>query len=254
MTTDPHEPVTPVLIKDSDDFAWPEQHPVFYLLSRDGLFLCRNHPFFRSCVWVGHGPGELASQEPTLVPRYPKIPQDLLEQVVGFFSLVTERHGSEAAAFFAWDWTEQQVHVVVPEQEATVSRGWYGQVNPVGVTYQVPTDLPADWTVFADIHSHCHHAAYASSTDREDEHQFPGIHMVVGRIDREPPDFHVEIVSDGHRFASSLGAVSGGFRCRNEDVPAEWLEKLKVSDWTWKPPQSDWSSDQGWSRQQWSPR
>jgi hypothetical protein len=82
---------------------WPGEDRVFRLPTRDGLFLCRNHPFFTSCVPTNTWPGELAAQEPFLRIRYPRLPRPLLERVVGFFDLIGDLHGSEAAVLLAWD-------------------------------------------------------------------------------------------------------------------------------------------------------
>ena len=54
---------TPVLLKDSPDFDWPANERVFYVLARDGLYLCRNHAFFRSCVKARSGPSVLEDQD-----------------------------------------------------------------------------------------------------------------------------------------------------------------------------------------------
>ena len=76
----PRQLLTPVLLKTRADLPWPEDERIFYILGRDGLFLCRNHAFFRSCVPVERGPSELEVQEPFLAPRFPRIPRDVFER------------------------------------------------------------------------------------------------------------------------------------------------------------------------------
>lgn len=66
--------LTPIYLKLDDAMPWPEQERAFYVLSRDGLFLCRNTPFFRSCVPMGEFPSELAGQAPFMKLSYPRIP------------------------------------------------------------------------------------------------------------------------------------------------------------------------------------
>ena len=219
---------TPVLFKEDDDFDWPSDVPLFYLLTRDGLYRCRNHPFFKSCVWVAEGPGELAAQEQLLLPNYPRIPQDLFERIVGYFARVAELHGSEAGVFLAWDRGESRVRIVVPDQEATVSRGWYGDVYPIGLHYKHPTDLPADQVIFGDVHSHVKGPAYASSTDVHDEIHRPGLHIVVGHIHLTPPSWHVEAVVDSTRFRMNIDEVIEGYEAPDLDIPQDWLDKVEV--------------------------
>jgi len=49
-------PFTPIYLKLDDAADWPPDR-AFYLLSREGLFLCRNHEFFSSCVRADRWPG-----------------------------------------------------------------------------------------------------------------------------------------------------------------------------------------------------
>ena len=85
--------------------------------------------------------------------------------------------------------------------------------------------------------------AYASGTDRADERYRDGIHAVVGRIDREPPEFHLELAVDGHRFRLAPGDVFEGYRQRRRFVPEAWLSRVRVKPvtsarlWGWR---SDW--------------
>jgi hypothetical protein len=240
------EPSTPVFLKRDDEFEWPEELPLFYLVTSDGLFRCRNHEFFRSAVQVERGPGALAAQDSELVPSYPSVPRRLFERIVGFFTRIEVLHGSEAVVLLVWDRAQRRVRVVVPEQRATVSRGWYGAVYPIGLTWDHPADLPADWVVFGDAHSHARMAAYASGTDVHDEVHRPGLHLVVGDVHRDRPSFHVEAVADHARFPMELDEVVEGYSRPDPLVPRAWLERVRVEDVTWS---GSWggSSGDSWS-------
>src|SRR5439155_1382120 len=116
------------------------------------------------------------------------------------FARVAEMHGAEAGVLLAWDARARRLRVLVPEQRATVSQGWRGRRYPIGLHYETPNDLPRELTLLGDVHSHVDEPAYSSGTDRQDEAHRPGLHIVVGRISEEPPEFHVEAVVDGTRF------------------------------------------------------
>ena len=221
---------TPVLVKTSDEMTWPDEPRLFYILGRDGLYRCRNHEFFESCVKTDRGPSGLEEQRTFLRPRFPKIPQTIFETAVGFFSQVADRQNSEAAMLLLWDRRERQVRTIVPPQTATMVRAWDGYRAPLGVHYEVPPDLPADWIPFGDIHSHVHYAAYASSTDVADETHAAGLHVVVGRIQVEPPEFHVEAVVDANRFQLSIKDVVDGYEKRAGDVPEEWIDRVEIEE------------------------
>src|SRR5438093_1731808 len=144
---------TPILLKTGPDLPWPEKAPVFYMLTRDGLFLCRNHPFFRSSVRVDECPAELQRHSPFLELHYPRIPVQLLEHVVGFFALVGQVYASEAGVLLAWDKTAQRIIPIIPEQCGLVGRSWNGTYYPLELEYEVPT-LPAHQMPNGDIHGH----------------------------------------------------------------------------------------------------
>lgn len=218
---------TPVLLKTDAELPWPESERFFYVLAGNGLFLCRDHDFFRSCVPARGGPAELPEQRAFLELKFPMIPARLFERIVGFFHRIAERHDAEACVLLAWDSEAGRVRGVVPSQTATVQQGMDGSRQPVGLHFTPPA-FPAGWIPFGDVHSHAWLEAYASRTDVEDEAYSAGLHVVVGRIDREPPAVHVEAVVDGMRFRVEPEHVIEGYARRSRDVPEAWLERVRV--------------------------
>lgn len=221
---------TPVYIKTDDDMVWPEDK-FFYLVAREGVFRCRNHEFFQSCVIMKDGPKELASQHKFLRPNYPKIPQALLERAVGFFHRVWKKQNSEAVVVLGYNRSTRQIELIVPDQIGI--NGSPSKYDPHGypmdVKYEIPK-LPPTLVMIGDIHCHVDGSAYASGTDTFDEKHRAGIHIVVGHIDKEPPTFHTEIVQDGERFTiSDIGRVAEGYtQRRTKEVPEEWMGKVKL--------------------------
>ena len=103
----------------------------FYMLTGSGLFLCRNHDFFRSCVPARRWPADLAIQSRSLTLRYPPIPRGEVERIVGFFARVAELHGSEAAVLLVWDSVAERMTTLVPKQSAGISESWTGHRYPI---------------------------------------------------------------------------------------------------------------------------
>lgn len=223
---------TPLYLKLDDDMPWPEQEHVFYLMTHDGLFLCRRHPLFQSCVRAQQHPSELASQHPFLRLNYPRIPKLLMEQIIGFFDLIGQRHKSEAAVLLVWNQNTRVIEVMVPDQTGIVGSG-YGSTYPLELEYEVPP-LPPHLLLIGDIHSHVDHAAYASGKDKNDEQHRPGLHLVVGRLYLEPPDLHCEIVADGTRFKvkDPSTILEGYVERRPSDVPQAWIDKVSILSWS----------------------
>ncbi len=220
--------VTPIYVKTQADMPLPEGAPVYYVLGSNGLFLCRNHPLFASCVNARTWPTELAPHAQKVRLRYPPIPQPDVERLVGFFDAVFRRHGAEAVAVLVWDRGAGRNEVQVPAQRATVREGWTGRRYPLDVRYDLGDELGPGKSPVGTVHSHGDGAAYASHTDHEDEAYRAGLHIVVGRINEEPPEFHCEFVVDGVRFTVEPGAAMAGYERRNTDVPQAWLECVTV--------------------------
>jgi len=220
-------PITPIYLKTQPRMAWPDD-TFFYVMTGDGLFVCRNHKFFRSCVPARRWPSALARQDTFLKVAYPKMPRAMIERIVGFFSVVADMHNSEAGVLLAWDEPAQRLHVVVPDQVATVSRNWYGDVFPIGLKYEWPADLPDGWVILGDVHSHVDHWPNPSYIDDLDETHRAGVHVVIGRIRSEPPEFHIEAVVDGQRFVLRPDQIMEDYRCRRDKFPRAWLDKVKI--------------------------
>ncbi len=219
---------TPIYLKTRDNMSLPAGEAAYLLLSGNGLWVCRNHDFFVSSVRARTWPAELATHHESLVLRHPRIPRKLMERIVGFFDIVARHKGCEAGVLLAWHKIRRRIEVIVPEQSASVSVGWNGQRFPIDLHYEVPGDLGPDLIIVGDVHSHVYEAAYSSGQDKADEEYRAGLHVVVGRLDREPPDFHAEYVVDGARFKVDLEQVIKGYRRRRQRVSPAWLQRVTL--------------------------
>jgi hypothetical protein len=229
---------TPVYVKTDENASWPED-PVFFMLSRDGLHLCRNHRFFRSSVPAPYAPSELASQKPFLdLNACPLIPQALIERAVGFFYEVYRRSGSESGLLLVFNDDDSRMRLVCPDQVATVSVSYYGDRYPLNLKYTIPGDLRRGDLLLGDLHSHANEAAYASYTDKADEAVRTGIHVVVGRLGAltfgRAPEFHVDVVADGTRFGvHPAESMFEGYREPDDAFPRSWLKRVRVKRAGW---------------------
>jgi hypothetical protein len=217
----------PIYLKTSADMPRPRD-PEYYLLTQDGMFICRNHPFFRSDVKTKRPVRSLARHEAACQLNYPRLGQAALEYILGFFDKVFKVHGSESVVLLLWDMERKRYRLHVPEQEATVWESYNGLRSPLDVKYTLPKALPARHLLIGDIHCHGDIGAYASWTDQEDEFYRDGVHIIVGHIDRDPPAFHAEVTVDGARFPLPLSAIFRGYQHRRTLIPDEWLRKVKI--------------------------
>jgi hypothetical protein len=230
----------PIYLKHSADMTRPTD-PEFFLVTGDGVFMGRNHRFFTSDVRAPRMPRSLAGHTASCLVNYPKLGVAALEYIVGFFDQVYHRHGSESIVLLFWNQTTQRYKLFVPVQEATVWESYSGSRTAMDVTYELPIPMPRDHLLVADIHCHCDFGAYTSLTDAKDEEYRDGVHAVVGHIQRNEPEFHIEISIDGARFTMDFPQLFKGFNQRRTHVPSEWFEQLTVKvkrPQTWSLPAS----------------
>jgi proteasome lid subunit RPN8/RPN11 len=232
--------VTPVHVKTRPGWIGPAEGSCYYLLTRSGLFIGRNHPHARSLVPAPSWPAELESQEPLLDLRLPRVPADVVARITGFFRVAASRHGAEAIVLLAMD-GRGSLRTIVPQQVAIVGRGYNERPYPISLRYAIP-DLGGRMQIVGDIHSHAQEAAYASSLDVDDERYRPGLHIVAGRMNLEQPEWHAEYVVDGARFALRPGEVLelDAHATRGAAFSPRWLGRLQVEE------QSRWSGSARW--------
>jgi hypothetical protein len=219
-------PPIPIYLKTEANGSRPADAE-FYWMTRNGLFLCRNHPFFASDVPARRSPRALAEHQPACVLSYPRLSRPALEYIVGFFDRVFQLHRSEAIVLLLWNYQKRHYKLWVPPQEATVWESYSGR-SPMDVRYKVPAPLPAGHLLVGDIHCHGNIAAYSSLTDQTDEVYRDGVHAIVGHIEREPPDFHLEMSIDGHRFDLEFDQLFQGYQRRRSYVHPNWLAQVSV--------------------------
>ncbi len=211
---------TPVYLKTEKHMEWPKDK-LFYILSSEGLFLCRNHEWFKSCAPAKRGPGELESQKSFAELSYPQIPRAITEKAVGFFRRIEKDHGWEAALILVWNRITNEMELVCPDQKASGG----------SVKYDIKAlKLPQHKAIIGDIHSHPTFSPTPSYTDTDDEKARPGLHIIVGYVEGKfhEIEFHIEIVIDGERFKVKPYEIMEPYESSDPDsVPKEWLDKCK---------------------------
>ena len=203
----------PIYLKDRD-FTAPDE-PIYYLLTKDGLFLVKRTPFFEAAVPVVGIPWLEPMAPGIKLTATDLLPADLLLQAVAFFRAVYSRYKSEAVALLAWREAGHTYELVIPHQ--TVGGGH--------CDYQV-RDFPAGLIRLGTIHSHAGIEAFHSERDDSDERHEDGFHLTVGNIDGD--------------LTLACSVVVQGFRGL---IPPAQLFSPYPIPWAAAPPSEDWAAE-----------
>lgn len=219
----------PVFLKSEPDADWQRPTPdTFYLVARNGVFLCRNTGLAQTDSIVGKtqlDEAKLTDHSERCLLSIPKLPSLFMTQTIWFFWEVYKRHQSECIVLYAWNQDTKQYEFIVPEQE--VSGG--------AVDYKIDEASLGNRIIIGDCHSHASFAAYSSGTDHHDEVHRDGLHVVFGNFNRMPnkgPSCHIEWTSDGRRFKVDRDLCFEPFNGYGEVKPhlpeiQEWLTRVK---------------------------
>lgn len=202
----------PIYLKDQD-FA-PPADTIYYLLTRDGLFLVKRTPFFEAVV-PATGIPWLEPQGPEVHLSAPPLPAALVLSAVAFFRAVYSRYQSEAVALLAWREATRTYELVIPHQ--TVGGGH--------CDYEV-REFPPGLTRLGTIHSHAALEAFHSLRDWQDERFDDGLHLTIGNLDAD--------------LTLACSVVVQGFR---GNIPPERLISPHPIPWGQAPPEADWTSE-----------
>ena len=149
-------------------------------------------------------------------PALPRIPQELLRAIIGFFRSQMESGAEfEALVRIYWDRKEQKFIPFVPKQRVTKDR----------VTVRLTDeDLPDDtrYLYYADIHSHNSMKAVFSAIDDQDE-RGTRLYLVIGHLERFFPEISARISCGGSFVPIEPGLVLEGL---HSGFPAEWSGKV----------------------------
>lgn len=213
----------PVYLKE-DGFEEPDD-PIYYLVTRDGLFQVKRTPLFHARTKV-LGLSWLRSERESARLQLPPIPAALLAEVVGFFREVFRVHRAEAVVLLYFSQETRRYEAKIPKQRVAGGHCRY-EIGPT----------PPGLLRVGTIHSHASADAFHSELDDEDERHDDGLHVTIGNLDGEA-SVVCSLVVDGRRFPLGPSEVFGSERLDAAAVEAP-TGSLRVVDLEAVPRDSD---------------
>jgi hypothetical protein len=217
-----------------------------YLMAAGGLYYEQHdelfhastqiHKFYRD---VKFGSMQLLDHEEFFQPKFPLLPEALIQQCLGFFQHIEDQHDCECGLVLLYDPDKRQYQWCCPQQ--TISK------YDLKFTTPIPgKDYPEHLLHFGDVHLHPGMSAYHSGTDYDDEMlASDGLHLVVGtpkvygywdetigkwisakKYDKKTK-FCATFVSDGARFEVDPEVVME-LTVERGLFPPSWLDQCQL--------------------------
>ena len=151
-------------------------------------------------------------------PALPKIPAELMGQIIAFFRAFMTDHGeNEAFAQIYWDKAEKRFFAYVPKQSVC-------KEEVEADLHDCPYDDEERYLCYADIHSHNSMDAFFSSKDDQDERS-TGLYLVLGKLDKFYPDVKARIFCGDSFVSIDPNIVMEGLE---QPFPKEWLTQVSI--------------------------
>ena len=151
-------------------------------------------------------------------PALPKIPAELMGQIIAFFRAFMTDHGeNEAFAQIYWDKAEKRFFAYVPKQSVC-------KEEVEADLHDCPYDDEERYLCYADIHSHNSMDAFFSGKDDQDERS-TGLYLVLGKLDKFYPDVKARIFCGDSFVSIDPNIVMEGLE---QPFPKEWLTQVSI--------------------------
>ena len=205
----------PVYLKE-DGFEEPND-PIYYLVTRDGLFQVKRNLLFHAKTKV-RGLTWLMPEQEAAWLQLPPVPASILAEIVAFFREVFRAHRAEAVALLYFNQAEKRYDLKIPTQQVAGGHCRY-EIGPT----------PTGWLRVGTIHSHAAADAFHSELDDEDERHDDGLHVTIGNLDGEV-SVACSLVVDGRRFTLKQSEVfeDGGPSARAAEVRGQALQVVDL--------------------------
>ena len=204
--------------------------PTLYEISANGIFIHKETPFWKAIVPVDRI-SILEEQKPQFDLLLPPIPKDIWVAVARFFAWVTEKQSTEAIVLLWWGGLgESSYRITVPLQSVSF-----------GAIYNYDITQIENYHLIGTLHSHGSMPAFHSSTDRDDEANFDGIHGTFGGFSSPSDSFSLSIQAciNGTRFTLDPIALFEGIaksslgQYVSESAPPNLYSRQQEQDRDW---------------------
>lgn len=187
----------------------------FFLATKYNFYF--NRPTAWGTALVQMTPPDLAGwpyNQTTFYHNGMKLPAELIAEVVDWFRRIYRRDHSEAEVLLTYNpKADPPLRAFIPPQRCTGAS--------VSSAFD-PGHLARGWQLVGSIHSHCMMGAFHSGTDTADASEFDGLHITVGHVLDENPEFAVMFMVNNKRWDYKIESITDLSLIGQREAPTWW--------------------------------
>jgi hypothetical protein len=221
-------PLDIIIAKPDEEL--PVEDVIFYAATKKGWLV--NTPTIFGNAQVVMDPKEHPASLPEPNERFVlngrKMPLHMLSQFHDLARKNFEKRKAECSAYLTWNPDTDDYKLFIPEQYVT-----HTSVNHKLDAGQIKHGYQAIGT----IHSHCDFSAFHSGTDKHDMGKMPGLHITIGHVNTDDPDFDFAISQGDAAFTVTWEQIVDVERPLDKNgyatAPDHWLRFIKEGTAPW---------------------
>lgn len=210
--------------------ALPDPVLPYYVAAKEGLYLYKHTSLGKVILpYYSKGFEHLpaisgAGIGGTFWWEAPKIPRNVISQAWSFFADIYSRQQTEACLFILYN----------PSRTRNPYKLWCPPQVVSGTSVKWLNESPNygdGWQAVGTIHSHCAFDSFHSGTDEMDADQFDGVHLTIGHVNTDKPDFvalvSISTTKCNYEDASLIAEIDN---LRPMRYPRRWREIVVVQE------------------------
>ena len=194
-----------------------------YMLGSNGFFVKKKNVAFNALqpyfskdkdAKEVHGLYKIEAVTTILLPN---MTSKFVKTFLDFFRYCYNEHKAEGFLYLYFNPDTKKYDVKPAEQEVSGAHIEYGEMP----------DPEPGFKPVGTMHSHGNMGAFHSSTDHNDQTEFDGIHITVGKIDTAAPEFDIKLYVTGQSFKVKPEHILPKMHVPKLDFPEEWKTSVK---------------------------
>jgi len=150
-----------------------------YIVAKNGIFFKDNQDMIETCTKIDTIEG-LSHIKPYIKWKFPKISPQQIKMVVKFFKIIYMKHQTECMVLIGWNRKEKKIQIIPPIVQ---------RVTGASIKYELSTT--PGLSIIGSIHSHAGMSAFHSGVDINDEMNFDGLHITLGKFSKNNDNFQI---------------------------------------------------------------